>query len=385
MKFLQQNIYSWETMVSSAVYQLSEGNSAPPYAMVFEPPGRFGTRRVLPELNMVYDCQIPVNNPANLAGIITGFLRGAARITGKEWGISIYGQVDRSDTFWFLTHAYDQGAALFFYWDTYQLAAVPYSEYLAMSRHLRAHARSHPRSDMNKLKNAAETAILIPPGYNLGHVKMGIGNISGLPEMNMERYNSCGVKYRQIMSNFFVEIERCIRLGIEYDLFWNMQNLELWDYREVVTVREDGRIELNTNGTTVMLDQPRIPERPGGIAPVITLDLELLGRSAPCEVNARAEITEGPSPVYYTRGADENGIHSNQYVLWELFGPEPEDYSDFWNERFNISITEENNRIVVEKHFMMNRPGAYRLRAAVSDLAGRSGVAWKNIKIVDNR
>ncbi|MEA3461590.1 MAG: hypothetical protein U9R49_06905, partial [Bacteroidota bacterium] len=51
MSFLQQNMYTWETMVSSAIYQLSEGEGSPPDAMVFEPPGRVGTRRILPELN----------------------------------------------------------------------------------------------------------------------------------------------------------------------------------------------------------------------------------------------------------------------------------------------------------------------------------------------
>ena len=75
MHFLQQNIYSWETMVSSAIYQLSEDRVGPPAAIVFEPPGRFGTRRTLPEMNMTYGCQIPVDDPKNLSGIIYGFLR----------------------------------------------------------------------------------------------------------------------------------------------------------------------------------------------------------------------------------------------------------------------------------------------------------------------
>lgn len=219
MNFLQQNIYSWETMPSSAIYQLSEGDKSTPYAMVFEPPGRLGSIRVLPELNMSFDCQIPAGDPKNLIGIVKGFLRGAARVTGKKWGISIYGQVIRSEAFWYMTHAYDQGASLFFYWDSYQLAAVPYSEYLALSRNLREHSKSFPKRGMEKLKYAAEVAILIPPGYNLGHVKMGIGNFSGLPELNMKRKNDHGVKYRDVMNNFYIEIERCIRLGVNMIYF----------------------------------------------------------------------------------------------------------------------------------------------------------------------
>jgi hypothetical protein len=223
MEFLQQNLYTWETMVSSALYQLGEGNSAPPSAMVFEPPGRIGTLRTLPEMNMAYLCQIPVENPNNLAGIIYGYLRGAARLTNKGWGTSIYGQVDRADASWFLTHAYDLGAQLFFFWDSARLACVPYNECLALARNLRAHAESHPDRNLKKLRHAAEVAILLPAGYNLGHVYMGKGNLWGLGELNLERVNQEGVKYRTVMGNFFTEIERCIRMGVAYDLFWDIE------------------------------------------------------------------------------------------------------------------------------------------------------------------
>ena len=113
MKFLQQNLYVWETMISSAVYELSEGNTETPAAIVFEPPGRVGTMRTLPEMNMTYGCQIPIDNPKNLASIVYGFLRGAARQIDKNWGMSIYGQVHRADAFWLQTHAYDLGARHF--------------------------------------------------------------------------------------------------------------------------------------------------------------------------------------------------------------------------------------------------------------------------------
>lgn len=234
MEFLQQNLYTWETMISSALHQLGEGKSGPPSAIVFEPPGRFGTLRTLPEMNMAYLCQIPVDDPKNLTGIIYGFLRGAARLTNKGWGTSIYGQVDRTDAFWFLTHAYDLGAQHFFFWDSYRLACVPYNECLALARNLRAHVEAHPYREMKKLKRVAEVAILLPPGYNLGHVYMGKGNLWGLGELNLERMNREGLRYRTVMSNFFTEIERCIRMGIEYDLFWDIEGYEFSGYREVV-------------------------------------------------------------------------------------------------------------------------------------------------------
>lgn len=381
MDFLQHNIYTWETMPSSAIYQLSEGDQSAPYAMVFEPPGRLGSKRVLPELNMSFDCQIPADNPKNLIGIIKGFLRGAARVTNKEWGISIYGQVIRSESYWYMTHAYDQGASLFFYWDSYQLAAVPYSEYLALSKNLREHSKSFPRGNLEKLRKDAETAILIPTGYNLGHVKMGIGNFSGLPELNMERKNTEGIKYRDVMSNFYIEIERCIRLGIEYDLFWNLDNLELNGYDEIVEIREDGKLKITKNGKSKLLKSARIPERPDGELPHLTVEIETTSGNKPGEVTARAKVIEGTSPIYYTQGAGKDGIYKNTYVLWELYGPEEEDYTDFWKERWDVSVSEKENSATVEINFEIEKPGRYRLKVSTSDLAGRSKVVWKDINI----
>ena len=381
MDFLQQNIYTWETMPSSAIYQLSEGDKSTPYAMVFEPPGRLGAKRVLPELNMSFDCQIPADNPKNLIGLFKGFIRGAARVTNKEWGISTYGQVIRSEAYSNMTHAYDMGASLFFFWDSYQLAAVPYSEYLALSKNLREYSKNFSRRDLEKLKEDAEIAILIPPGYNLGHVKMGIGNFSGLPELNMERINSKGVKYRDVMSNFYIEIERCIRLGIEYDSFWNIQNLELDGYREIIEIREDGKIEVTKNGMTKILDSARTPERPDGVSPQLAVKINSTKGKVHTEIAAHAEVTEGSSPIFYTQGANKDGIYRNVFVLWELYGPEEEDYTDFWKERWNVSVIENDNSAVTKIKFNIEKLGSYRLKVSTSDLAGRSKVVWKSIKI----
>lgn len=381
MNFLQQNMYTWETMVSSALYQLSEGDGEPPFAMVFEPPGRFGTRRVLPELNMCFDCQIPADNPKNLISMIYGFLRGAARIIGKEWGVSIYGAVDRSDTFWFLTHAYDLGASVFFYWDTYQLACVPYNEYLAMTKHLRAHEKNFPNRDLEKLKKAAEIAILLPPGYNLGHVHMGRGNFWAIPELNLERCNKHGVTYRQVMSNFYTEIERCLRLGVAFDLFWNLDDLNLEGYREIVTVREDGKVKVVKNGKHELLESARTPERPDGVAPKLSVKILPTNKKAPFTVIAQAKVIKGSAPIFYTPGADKKGVYNNQYVLWELFGPNEEDYSNLWTESWHVDIVEKESYVDVTIKFSVSKPGDYRLRVSTSDMAGRSIVVWKNIHI----
>jgi hypothetical protein len=383
MEFLQQNLYTWETMVSSALYQLGEGNSAPPSSMVFEPPGRFGTFRTLPEMNMAYCCQIPVDDPKNLIGIIYGFLRGAARLTNKGWGTSIYGQVDRADASWFLTHAYDLGARLFFFWDSARLACVPYNECLALARNLRAHAENHPLRDMDKLSHAAEVAILLPPGYNLGHVYMGKGNLWGLDELNLERVNREGVKYRTVMGNFFAEIERCIRMGIAYDLFWDMEGYDFPGYSEVVRIREDGKVTVEVDGKRIVHNGPRIPDRPEGNPPQLAVELSIETGKAPLEVSARAFLIEDSSPVYYTLGADSKGIYKNMKVFWELYGSKEKDYRFLLDRSREPRICDEDARATVDIKFKISQPGKYRLRAATVDLAGRTAVVWKNIT-VDN-
>ena len=383
MEFLQQNLYTWETMVSSALHQLGEENSAPPSAMVFEPPGRIGTLRTLPEMNMAYLCQIPVDNPKNLIGIIYGFLRGAARLTNKQWGTSIYGQVDRSDSFWFLTHAYDLGASLFFFWDTHRLACVPFNECLALARNLRAHVESHPYRDLKKLKNAAEVAILLPAGYNLGHVYMGKGNLWGLGELNLERTNREGVKYRTVMGNFFTEIERCIRMGVAYDLFWDMEGYEFSGYREVVHIGEDGKVTVEVDGKKILHNGPRIPDRPGGNPPQLVIELSIDTDKAPLEIFARAILVEGSAPIYYTLGANPKGIYKNVKVFWELYGPKEEDYRFLLDWSREPRIYDEGTRTNVDIKFKISQPGKYRLRAATVDLAGRTAVVWKNITVED--
>ena len=393
LAFTQQNLFSWETMVESAVFELSQ-DPLVPAAMVFEPPGRVGTLRTLPELDMTYGCQLPVNDPHNLTAIIYGFLRGAARLTNKSWGTSIYGAVDRADSFWWLTHAYDLGATRFFFWDNAKLACVPYGECLTLARNLRAHVDSYPTRDLQQLNRAAEVAILLPPGYNLGHVQMGKGSLWGLPELNLERVNQNGVKYRTVMSNFFTEIERCLRLGVAFDLLWDPSELQSTSrsqtfkvlagsgYREIVHVREDGRVEVDTHGKVSLLKSARVPFRPQGVPPSLALDLSATKGQAPLQVVARASVLERSVPVFYTLGADPKGVYRNEMVAWELYGPRDEDYR-FLTPDLKPKVSSEGNRTGMTITFSLRHPGHYRLRAATVDLAGRTTVVWTPITVTE--
>ena len=381
LNFPQRNLYSWETMITSAAWQLTAESNGGPAAMVFEPPGRVGARRTLPEMNMAYGCQIPVDHPTYFANLIFGFLRGAARAADQDWGVSIYGGVDQADAPLLLTHAYDLGAKYFFFWDNYQSACVPFGECLALARHLQAHVASHPtRSDRN-LKHAAEVAILLPPGYNLGHVHMGRGNLWGLGELNLERTNHYGITYRAVMGNFCTEIERCLRLGVAFDLLWDFESLRLDDYHEIVHVREDGRVEVIANRRRSEQAGPRIPTRPDAAAPGLTIELTDGGEPGPRSVTARARVVESASPVYYTIGTDRYGVYQNARVIWELYGPEVEDYRALLSAGARPQTTFDGQTAIVEVKFRVEQPGRYRLRAATTDLAGRSTVAWQEINV----
>jgi hypothetical protein len=359
MDFRQANLYTWETMVSTAAHQLSQDPRVPE-AIVFEPPGRIGTRRTLPEMDMTYGVQLPPDDPKALASSIFGFLRGAARATGKQWGISIYGAFDQSDAPWWLTHAYDLGATRFFFWDNYQLACVPFHEVLAHARHLREHARAHPRPSPGQLRRAAELAILLPPGYDLGHVQTGKGNLWGVGELNLERRNAHGIPYRTVMSNFFTEIERAFKAGVPFDLLWDLPNLDLTGYRRITRIREDAATS------------PETPPRAAGPAPKLQVTLSTSGRT----VTARARVTETGAKVFYTFGTDSDGVYRNALVAWEVYGPEEQDQIVLLPDRLKPNVILDETGGTAEVTIQLTRPGAYRIRAATVDTAGRSTVVW---------
>jgi hypothetical protein len=169
---------------------------------------------------------------------------------------------------------------------------------------------------------------------------------------------------------------------VAFDSFWNLENLNLSGYREIVTVREDGKVEVYKNGTRMMYASARTPERPEGIPPQLSVEISMTDKGGTHEVTARAKVIPGSAPIFYTQGADKKGIYHNQYVLWELFGPEQADYHYLRQETWQVSVSENNSIAEIEIDFSLSKPGNYRLRAATCDVAGRSTVVWKKIHFV---
>jgi hypothetical protein len=380
LKLEQENLYSWETMISTAAYQLSRRRGVPE-AFVFEPPGRIGSHRTLPELNMTCGTQFSAGDAGALADLIFSFLRGAARLAGKDWGVSIYGAVERDDSFLWLSRAYDLGATRFHFWDNSGLACVPANEYLELARYLGNHAASFPLRDLDQLRRAAEVAITLPRGYDLGHTQMGRGNLWGLGELNLERRNDAGVSYRTVMSNFYLEAERCLSQGIPFDALWELPGVALRGYREIVRVREDGRVEVETGGRKRLLSRARrVAQKPGEL-PQLVLDIHGQTAENAVRVTAVARVRETAAPVYYTHGADSQGIYHNAMVLWELFGPGEEDYRFLMPEGMRPNVRRRGVEAEVEIAFRLEQPGRYRLRAATVDTVGRRRVVWRTLEV----
>jgi hypothetical protein len=378
MHFAQDNLFSWETMEANAAYELSQDPQVPE-AFVFEPPGRIGSRRTLPEMDMTYGVQIRPDDPLAFTSIIFGFLRGAARLAHKTWGVSIYGQVQQEDSAWWLTQAYDMGATRFFFWDNASLATVPFQEVLGLARHLRTYANMHPRRDLSALNQSAEVAILLPPGYNLGHVYMGRGPLWGIHELNLERANQQGVTYRTVMSHFFVEIERCLKIGENFDLLWDLPGLSPQGYREIVRIREDGKVEVDAEGKHTLLAGPRVPSRAPGVPPVLKVTLSETPVAEGLEISALAHLEEKSAPIYYTFGAARDGIVYNNMVAGELYGPAPEDHQFLSPQKPAPAV--KGAGWDVRLPFKISQPGHYRLRVATVDTVGRSTVVWKPLVV----
>ena len=366
MQARRNNMWSWEVHLSSGAHQLLPKERGSPSAIVYE--GRTASSRDLALFNSGTGSQIPTNDQEAWLDMIYGMMRGAARITGKDWGIAIYGQFQVPEVYRALTYAYDLGSSYFLFWTGDRGHHVPYTEQLEFSRFLYNYAKQHPHRDLERLKRAAEVMILFPPGYTL----LSKEPMWWLEPLNYEKRNAAGLQIREVVSRVAAEIERCFRHGIAYDLAWELEGLDLSGYREIVTVKEDGRILVRTEKGELSFDAPRWPERPDGCAPGLSIAVSHHRGKAPLFLVAEAKVTEQQSPVYFSPEHDEDGVWRNTKVIWQLYGPGPDRYR-------NVSslVDAESGLLPLE----LEEPGQYRLRASVVDRAGRSTVRWAAIAV----
>ena len=369
------NAWSWETLISSGAYQLCAAGKGSPAAIVYE--GRGAANRDLPLFNSSTGAQFSTMDAQAWLDMVYGMLRGAARLSGKRWGISIYGQFERAEVYRALSYGYDCGASFFLFWTGGEEHHVPYEEQLALSRFLREYARQRPDRNLDRLRQMAEVLILFPAGYTL----LSKEPMWWLPPLHYEKKNKHGLKYREVLARVAAEMERCYREGVCYDLAWDWEgfsgiesndlNRPEWKgYREVIRVYEDGRVIVQRGSREEAFYEPRWPRRPKGRSPGLKISLSREEGKAPMTLVAHAEITEHQSPVHFTPDHDEKGVWRNTKVIWQLYGPGPDDFAQLSNKH-----DAKTGLLPLE----LDKAGMYRLRASVVDRAGRSTVQWKRI------
>ena len=377
MKGALWDVWSWETLISSGAYQLCATGKGSPAAIVYE--GREAANRDLPLFNSSTGAQFSTTDAQAWLDMVYGMLRGAARLSGKRWGISIYGQFERAEAYRALCYGYERGASFFLFWMGTGEHHVPYEEQLAWSRFIREYARQHPNRDVSRLRKTAEVLILFPAGYTL----LSKEPMWWLPPLHYEKKNKHGLKYREVLARVAAEMERCYRAGVCYDLAWDLEGFwgsgnndikspELKGYREVVRVCEDGRVIVQKGSREKVFYEPRWPRRPKGKAPGLKISLSKEEGKAPMTLVAQAEVTEHQSPVHFTPAHDEKGVWRNTKVIWQLYGPGPDDFAHL-SERHDAKT----GLLPLE----LDQAGVYRLRASVVDRAGRSTVRWKRITV----
>ena len=279
---LRHSLPAWEATASAAWYLMRAGAAG----VIHE--GRHAAHRDISGLNAQYGCNIPPY-PEYLLRYYTAILRGAARHFGCDWGVSIYGLMESQMAPVTFTMAYDAGARYFWFW-TGQTDHIPYPEQVNLARLLKGHARQNPNRDMKALLHAAKTAIALPDTYTFEFE----GFMYKSPVLHLERVNEHGVTYRSVLHNAAVEMERLLRLGIDFDIVYTADGFNGEGYDEVIYINPDATLCVISNGRKVYLDEPRTPPRPSLQAkPIITADIKRI----PGGVKLSAEASGGCPPL----------------------------------------------------------------------------------------
>lgn len=335
---------AWETQAWSAWYQLKAGLSG----VVHE--GRYINHVEVRMLNAHFDARIP-DTPEAPFSIHHAWFRGAARTFGGDWGTSIYGQCERAVAPLALTEAYDRGARYAWFWTSDRRHHVPYAEQLELTRHLRRHARAHPRPPMDTLRDAARAAIVVPDGYVLSDYYPIVPNALWCTEVfHLDRLNGHGLSYRDVLRPVALQIERYLREDIPFDLLYDDGNPAWRDYEEAVIVSEDGTARWFRDGEPA--GTPPEPSRsPAELAiepPEITIVDQTSANADPLTIHLTARIENVDGPIGF-RSFDWNTQDWEQVeAFWSIYeDPDEPAYRPVGR----------------ELHFTFKEPGRYKVRA----------------------
>ena len=241
LKLTEPAVPIWETYVGTSYYQME----ANPFGLVQECRWRIDPNAdsqqilMLQRINEEFDVDIPIT-PRNLFMWFYAQMRGPSRVLKTKWGMSIYGQAEPHLRFPSMKLAYDMGAEFIWFWTSDHDHHVPYTEQLALARQITKYAKSHRRPDMDKLRKVATTAIVLPYGYTLPTSWQLFTWGTHIYPLN--RKNSFGLTYKDVLSPAINEIAYCLKNKISYDVVPAGKDFDPAGYEKVVWIREDGTV-----------------------------------------------------------------------------------------------------------------------------------------------
>jgi len=237
LKLTEPAIPIWETYVGTSYYQLE----ANPFGLVQECRWRIAPNAdsqqilMLQRINEEFGVDIPIT-PGNLFMWFYAQMRGPARALKAKWGMSIYGQAEPHLRFPSMKSAYDLGAEFIWFWTSDHDHHVPYNEQLALARQITRYATSHPRPDMDRLRRAGTTAIVLPYGYTLPTCWQL--HTWGTHIYPLSRKNRFGLTYKDVLRPAIEEIAHCLKNNIPYDVVPAGKAFDRAGYEKVVWIRE---------------------------------------------------------------------------------------------------------------------------------------------------
>jgi len=226
----------WEEHFSTGCYQLRRSGSS------FIHEGRYDFPYVPGIINETYRTRIPVRPESTLL-FYYAFLRGAARVCGKDWGMAIYGQADPAHSPLALRMAYERGARQLWFWTSDHSHHLPFEEQLELARGIRQHIRANPRRPRAELVRAAEVAIVLPYGFTFpvdDYQKRRIPDLwrsRAFPIVGGKMPG--GVSYYAVLQAAARRMEEMIRAGREFDVVIDVPELDRAGYTDLIRVADD--------------------------------------------------------------------------------------------------------------------------------------------------
>ena len=341
------------------------------------------TNDLVETYNMGLGTEIPPT-VENAVALRVAVLRGAARNFHKRWGVAFYHPNEVKLKSATIPLLYEKGAHAFWYWSGWigitDNSGLPYPYQLYYASLVRQAFERNPDRDLDALLKAARVAVVIPYGYTFTPYHM-----HRIDWLHLERRNHFGVTYRRVLSNAAMEVERLIRMGIEFDIAVDDPLFHKTGYDELVYAQADGKVRIERpDGSVTLRGGPRPFERPYlGPGPKLGIELVDSDDGDPGELRFRAVAEIGTG--------EWSGERPEPLISWEVYGPDnrvaPSIFPEYGQERTldlddNVRHT---MRHPVPEHIReqgnndATTEGAYTVRAATADIFGRPAVAYRTV------